>query len=165
MKMTYGNEYEIKNKLAECCRTLGVLEELFEDTVVQFSNRMTSCMGKAYRNHHTMTFSTPLFIRATEGEREQTVVHEIAHLMTFHIFGLNNGVKGHGKEWKKIMRLLGKNPDRCHNVDNSDIRRKVQRVEAKCNCQTFQITKTRATKMRNGSTYRCRSCKTTLVLC
>jgi predicted SprT family Zn-dependent metalloprotease len=48
----------------------------------------------------------------------ETLPHEVGHLVQFNKFdhkGLH--VEGHGAEWKEIMRKLGKDPHKYHNLD------------------------------------------------
>jgi len=69
----------------------------------------------------------------------QTTPHELAHWAEFHIYGGHqyNGRKRsiHGTRWKAIMRVLGLQPDRCHNMDVSSAQtRKKNKFEYICAC-------------------------------
>ncbi len=63
---------------------------------------------------------------------EQTVGHEVAHLVTRKVFGLTkeveeNGkkvvkkVRSHGKEWRSVMINFNLPPETCHKYDTSSI--------------------------------------------
>ena len=61
--------------------------------------RLNSIALKNYRDH---------FI-------DQTVGHEVAHLVAFQKNG--GDIKPHGYEWRNIMRMYKLPPDRCHTYD------------------------------------------------
>lgn len=64
---------------------------------------------------------------------EQTVGHEVAHLVQRVVFGLTKKVEGpkgvfttkrvqsHGPEWREVMTKFGLKPRRCHTYDTSSI--------------------------------------------
>lgn len=90
----------------------------------------------------------------------QTVVHEAAHLIVYALY--NGKAKAHGREWKSVMRRLGVNPSRCHNLDVSNSKqksRRVKRYKAKCECMIHEITVIKYRRMVIGeATYLCRKC-------
>jgi SprT protein len=91
----------------------------------------------------------------------QTVPHEMAHLIAYAVFGTR--IKPHGHEWKYVMRVLGKEPNRCHRLDTTSVRKvrkAVTRITFHCEkCRLpIQITQNRYTKMCNGKTYVHRGC-------
>lgn len=68
---------------------------------------------------------------------EQTAPHELAHLVTFKVFpetmdsgpwrrtsrGLRRGKRElHGPRFMSVMRVMGKNEERCHDMDTSAVR-------------------------------------------
>ena len=61
--------------------------------------RLNSVALKNYRDH---------FI-------DQTVGHEVAHLVAFQKNG--GDIKPHGYEWRNIMRMYNLPPSRCHSYD------------------------------------------------
>lgn len=138
---------------------------------IEYSDRMTWAMG--YADHkqrwngpshdrqawiYLMTFSLPLFERATEQEQYQTVVHEACHIIDY----INDGGRMHGKSWKKLMVRCGLEPTRCHNVDRTGLKRV---VPCKCKCDTWtEIGQTRASRIRRGTKYRCQKCKSYIKL-
>lgn len=103
---------------------------------------------------------------------DRTVVHEFAHLVQGQYFPHS---KPHGVEWKAIMRFLGNDPSRCHEMNLSKAlenfgivkqkRRKQKRYVYECDCRIHTITSTRHNKIRKGlSTYSCRNCGQTITL-
>lgn len=99
-----------------------------------------------------------------------TLGHEFAHwiqrtcnLWTFTRTGKR---RIHDARFKSLCRMLGVSDGRCHDMklsSDSGIRRTSHRtMEAKCGCQTFQITPNMHRKIRFGSGHFCRTCKGTL---
>ena len=70
--------------------------------------------------------SSALYLRATVEERTQLVYHEAAHSLADI---LHQKRCKHGPLWKRMMRTLGRTPDRCHTVDRSGLHRKGSRAE------------------------------------
>lgn len=89
---------------------------------------------------------------------EQTVAHEVAHLVTAACFGRT---RPHGPEWRAIMAFFGlPNASRCHNypVHHATVR-KQRRWPYACGCQTHRLSTTRHRRIENGkATYHCRRC-------
>ena len=54
-------------------------------------------------------------MKANWGKFDQTIIHEIAHLITRIVFGPY--AQGHGREWKYVMRFLDVTPQRCSNYE------------------------------------------------
>jgi SprT protein len=102
---------------------------------------------------------------------EQTLPHEIAHLISYKVYGPVLGT-GHGRCWKSVMSRLGLEVRRCHDYSLEGVKvRKVTRVPAKCPCcgQMFNLTKIKANRIQMGrkiwhSEGRCGLMKQSLVL-
>jgi len=134
--------------------------ELAQGIIVKWNKRYTSCMGKAlYRGQWDMTvsFSVPLWPRANQEERKQTVIHETCHIITRHHYGYQ--VKPHGREWKRAMMRAGVNPKRCHSVSTAGLKRKTKQYKYDCGCQVHTVGKVRHQRIQNGTIYRCARCK------
>ncbi len=142
--------------------------DLYDRLEVTYENSFTRRMGDAWvsrdKTQLRVRFSIPLWALATEAQRKETVVHEVCHIVDM----MDNGHRiygAHGISWGMLMRKCGLAPNRCHTVERpQELKRNVQRFEAKCSCKTFRITTHRRTKMLKGYTYRCPSCYTNLVL-
>ena len=61
-------------------------------------------------------------------EFKQTVIHEVAHLVDYHLHGVQRSYNGrrvvHGKTFKQIMVRLGAKPDTYHSYDTTSVERK-----------------------------------------
>jgi SprT protein len=89
---------------------------------------------------------------------EETVTHEVAHLVTFACFGRT---PPHGREWRAVMRFLGiDQPQRCHDyaVDEAQVRRQ-RRWRYRCHCRSHELSTTRHNRLQAGrARYRCLHC-------
>ena len=105
---------------------------------IGWSPRFTNCMGKARCRFEPVNLSDPaatrrivsgevifsasaLWRRATPSERQNTVIHEAAHVLANEAAGTN---VGHGRQWKFMMITLGAKPERCHTVNRDGLRRR-----------------------------------------
>lgn len=106
----------------------------------------------------------PVFLNENEEYIiNQTVPHEMAHVVVNQFYkdrGIS--VRGHGEEWKRVMRHFGLPPNRCHSLDVSTIRALRGGVEYhfECGCvgQVYKLTKNKYTRWANGCSYRCLKC-------
>lgn len=166
----------------ETLRALG-REDMIELLWVDWKSRFTSRMGDAlyatngsrvrrssekFRVNGTvcrMRLSIPLWTRATETERENTVIHEICHLVAAHEAHLHgtNVSSAHGYEWKSVMCRAGVTPKRCHNVSNKGLSSR-RRIPAKCACKDHELTPLVAGRILGGAKYTCRGCKAVIVV-
>ena len=103
-------------------------------------------------------YNPTLLARHPESLIEETVAHEVAHLVAFKRFGTR--IRPHGREWQAIMRRFGVAPRRCHSHDVSDLRtRSPRRFVYRCGCRTHELTSIRHRRARTGATvYLCKQC-------
>ncbi|MHC4302812.1 MAG: SprT family zinc-dependent metalloprotease [Planctomycetota bacterium] len=126
--------------------------EIFDRITVEWNGRFTRRMGDATYGTYRIRLSSPLWPRASVDEQENTVAHEVCHIVAVHLYGW--GAKGHGADWRGCMVRAGFNPTRCHNVDRAGLARKNTRtmVRVYCGCPDgLTITKNLWTRtLRNG---------------
>ncbi|MES9940109.1 MAG: SprT-like domain-containing protein [Candidatus Thiodiazotropha sp. 6PLUC2] len=92
---------------------------------------------------------------------DQTVPHEVAHLVARTLFGPS--IKPHGKEWQAIMSFFKTPALRCHSFDTTlSTTRSMRYFEYRCDCQNHRISAIRHNRVRAGVTYLCRACGTSL---
>lgn len=173
---------EVLTKVKETLTILGH-EDLIPIILVQWKKSFTRRMGDALyaskeeRVRKTaekfrsptgvivrVRFSIPLFSRATVAQRNQTVVHEVCHIVSLHEAHLaGKTISVHGKEWKTLMLMVGANPKRCHEVDTLGLGKKV--IQGKCSCKTHSLTPLQAGKiLYQNSAFRCRKCKNQILI-
>jgi SprT protein len=124
-------------------------------TVAFFSRGRVA--GRAYWVRHHLEFNEVLARENPESFHE-TVIHEIAHLVTHKVFA--DAKQAHGPEFKYVDQSLGGRGTRCHSYDVSSVATKKRKVryEVKCSCQTHWVTKSVVSNINNP--YRKISCKT-----
>jgi predicted SprT family Zn-dependent metalloprotease len=127
---------------------------------VSFNDRFTSKGGDASWSKKRIRLSSPLWPRMSDKDRYQIIVHEACHIVAFQKHGIY--ISPHGKEWKQAMRQCGLNPDRCHSVDTTGLRRRMPRYPFTCACQTHMISKIKRNRFFRGIMYRCYHCHTQL---
>lgn len=125
---------------------------------VEFNNGFTSRMGDAMFSTRRVRLSAPLWGRATVAERRETVIHELAHIVTRALFP---HASAHGREWKWVMSLSGGSGARTHRVDTSDLKR--AGATFSCGCRSYTLGSTRVARIRKGAVYTCRTCRKPLV--
>lgn len=137
--------------------------ELVGKVRIVWNSRFISRMGDARwsltQGRGLIRLSRPLWPKASEEERMETVIHEACHIIADYKFGSR---QIHGPRWQQMMRLCGyENPRRCHRVDLETIRARRQdhRIRAACGCAAgVTVGPVQARKIRTGTVYRCRSC-------
>jgi predicted SprT family Zn-dependent metalloprotease len=82
-------------------------------------NLYTKAIGNANSQLNSLSFNMALLRNAENEERENTAVHEVAHLFQRRMHG--ESVRARGKEWKQIMEDLGYEPSTYHYEDTSII--------------------------------------------
>ena len=113
------------------------------------------CAGQAFPQSWSIRLNSTLLHRHGDEFIEQTVPHELAHLVAFAQFGRQ--IRPHGKEWKLIMGLLGQEPSVCHNYTVAPAR-VVSRHAWHCPCQQHALSSIRHRRALAGQTYQCRHC-------
>lgn len=156
---------EIDGQIKETCEKLG-----FADLVAKirwcWNSKLTRAIGRATYRKNVIDLSHKLFQLISPTERRDTIIHEVCHLIAYEKFVVRGGrsIKGHGPEWKMLMRQAGGTPKSCSKkIEGAEqLRRKTVRVTLHCKCGPFQVTPLVATRVDNGQVYGCRRCKTRL---
>ena len=92
---------------------------------------------------------------------EQTVAHEVAHLVARTVYG--SRIKPHGPEWQSTMRLFGVEPVRCHRFEvPRSARRTLRHYPYQCACSEHSLSAIRHRRSLSGVVYLCRRCGTAL---
>lgn len=118
--------------------------------------------GTATPQKNLLRFNQQLLQENHQHFLNQTVPHEVAHLIAYFLFGLS--IKPHGKEWQHIMTAVYQlPPKRCHQY--AIIKKKQQCYIYRCNCSNINhpLTIRRHNFIQKGYKYICKRCKATLV--
>lgn len=115
--------------------------------------------GQAWLEKNELRFNLALLKRYPEDFIQQTVPHEVAHLLARELCGPR--IRPHGAEWKQLMTGLFKRP--------ATVRHQYQlppshryRFTYRCNCQQLQLSATRHNRVLRGAQYLCRECRSPL---
>ena len=122
------------------------VDELAQVIVVEWNPRFTRRLGDAGYSSTTyrarIRLSIPLWPRASDRDRRETVIHEACHIIVGYRFGF--AAAPHGEKWKQAMRNCGVEPLRLHSVDRTGLARRQKRfilldcpnhgLDRKCRC-------------------------------
>lgn len=99
--------------------------------------------GDACIRTRTIRINREIYARNPSHVLNETCPHEVAHIVAVDLYGMQ--AWNHGRYWQHVMRKLGKDPKRCHNlVTQSFLRRPIYQ----CNCCNKQIEVSPATHGR-----------------
>jgi SprT protein len=119
--------------------------------------------GKAFFAEWSVNFNNVLLEENFDDMLEQTVPHEVAHLVARQISQYR--ITPHGAEWKRVMRGFGKDPKRCHTYDVSNAQVRFRKPSKKylyeCGGCGVQITigATRHKRCVRGASYITKCCR------
>ena len=126
--------------------------------------------GTAHYQSQTIDYNLELYKKYREDTLYDTIPHEIAHLFNYLMYMAPNEhrkwrvhLKPHGKEWVRIMLVMGIKPNRCHNYEVKKVRIVPRPYLYKCSCREFHITENVHKKMQKGDVRWCLKCKVDLV--
>lgn len=116
-----------------------------------------------HRNGHMkIRYNATLLARYGEEFLEQTVPHEVAHLIARRLYG--QSIKPHCREWQSIMSYFNVPANRCHSFDTSNSDTRTMRYyDYHCQCKSHRISAIRHNRIVSGVTYLCRVCGSSLI--
>lgn len=115
--------------------------------------------GVAHLQSNRLRFNPNIYQDNREHFLLQTVPHEVAHLLVYHLYG--PAPKPHGTEWQTIMTQLFQRPaQRCHSYQVPPVWKTLYAYA--CQCQQHDISPQRHARVQRGYQYLCRRCRTEL---
>ena len=121
--------------------------------------RGRSDAGRALQLEQRIEINEDLLERYPDAMLEETIAHELAHLLVYRLFGRR--ASAHGQEWQAIMHQWFRvEPQRTHNFDLNglDVRRQ-QRFAYYCDCRPHELSTVRHRRALRGVDYRCVACQ------
>jgi len=154
-------DQNIRSWIRHACDSNDVAE-LAQAFLVEWNRRFTRRLGDGHYSLLSMRarirLSLPLWPRASEVDRRETVIHEVCHVIVFYKYGVF--VRPHGAEWRQAMKNCGVQPVRTHNVDRTGLARQQRRFilldcpnETKCRIGAKQFN-----QVRKGKELWCKVC-------
>jgi len=157
MKQRVNDQLATSTKLAK--DIYGFAMDDFKTPIVVYKKRGRTA-GTANYGTWELDFNSVLLMENDQNFIDRTVVHELAHLIDHHVnpevhnVGYGQKRSAHGPSWKRVMRLLGAEPTRCHSYDttNSAVKKRgQQKFVYRCSCGgTMELGPTRHRKMQSG---------------
>jgi len=124
--------------------------------------------GRAYSFENKMELNPDYFVSDLKDMIDQTIPHELAHLVSYQLYGLAGS--GHGRYWKSVMQSmasLGVECKRCHDMDMTHVKtRKVNKPHkyvCLCHNRIHNLTNLKHNKIQRGCGYRCITCRGGLI--
>jgi len=153
--MTVAAEKFRKSHLANYSAYLIALDRVLTEAKVEMNSRFRAKAGCAkYTRIHSnktvinmeMMFSEPIFARISDEEKQDTISHEMAHLIEVLVYFDS----GHTSRWQRIHYALGGSGKRCmEGVDTTGLRNQVKRVKIidSMNSKEYQVTPNKYKKL------------------
>lgn len=171
VKVPDDTRARVTDKVLECLRLAEIRwNRKFQVPTIDYS-LIGKAAGQANLKLWLVKLNSILLTENVEDMIDNTVPHEVAHLITYAVYGIK--VQPHGREWESVMDLFGCKPERCHNYDTT--RSKVYKRPRKkyiyiCACEVdgkykeWELGAKRHKKQQLvPETYYCRSCRAFLL--
>ncbi len=175
MFVTQAVKTRVEKKVAEC---IAKADKYFnkKHQIPRIEYTVRGQKGGYAQGTGLVNFNPILLMENIEDYMTDTIPHEVAHCIDAANGRDDNFIQGwaafalrgrrakrvvHGESWKQIMRMLGSDPERCHNYDVKNAQVKVKaKYDYRCGgCnQSFLVSSVLHNKMQRGQKRWCRKC-------
>jgi SprT protein len=124
----------------------------FDTISIDWTQRRSTVAGKAYMTRWSVWINIPVH-QAKPEMLEDTVAHEVAHLIAYEVHG--RAGTGHGAGWQSTMRKLGRTPSRTFNgtAEQRLAGKNMTRHIYRCDCgYELNVSAKRHNSIRRGAT-------------
>lgn len=144
-----------KTQATDLARSL-VSKHLLDEWDFDWNNRK-SALGVCNYRKKTIYLSEYFLGRVTDDEIKDTILHEIAHALTWVFYHKT----GHGPVWKRICRQIGAKPQRCYHgeVKNEDSQYTVKCPKCSFSFARHRFNKSKLNQLKNGKVWFNCKCK------
>lgn len=146
----------VKDKIREALAKFPMLTMVEDDVTIVYIKTGGSaghCQARKVngRTHYNLEFNTHAIAQDWDDMVNDTIAHEVAHMIDYAIHGK---MHGHSRVWKRIAWSIGCTGNRCHTLDMSAVKRKRKKLdrfiyEATCGTEV-QLTKIRHNRLQSG---------------
>ncbi len=161
-----GQRRRVEERTRDCLDIAGrELHREFASIPVLFDLKGRSAgMYRVNGNRRVIRYNPWLFARYFDSSLVTTVPHEVSHYIVDVIYGMN-ATRPHGPEWRRVMRLLGAEPDVRGDFDMAGIpSRRQRRFLYACQCRRHRLSTVRHNRaQKQCMIYLCKYCHATLV--
>lgn len=122
---------------------------------VVINPHLRTTAGRAFFDSNMVDFNKTLMEANKEYFINDTIPHELAHIIAFVLFGDD----GHGAKWYEVFeRMVGRPVERLHSMDVSAVKRKSKTYTMYCGCGEHEVSPQLMGWVRRGRTYTCNTC-------
>lgn len=119
--------------------------------------------GVAHITENRLRFNPTLYTENHAHFLKHTVAHEVAHLITYAVYGKK--IRAHGPQWQSVMQQVYALPaNRCHSYAVRSTLKKHYLYTCKClQREPFALSAQRHARVKKGMHYLCKACDARLV--
>lgn len=115
--------------------------------------------GTAHLQRNLLRFNAQLYQENREHFLQQTVPHEVAHMVAHQVYG--SGIEPHGPQWQSVMTVVfGLPAQRCHSYELPPVWKTLYAYA--CACREHGLSGQRHARVMRGNAYLCRHCNSEL---